>query len=51
MFGAVGSLVLFLKLKSDDIVIFLFPILKEHFLIIAILPRGKFYLFEVAETE
>ena len=42
-FGAVGSLVLFLNLRSDGFVVFLFPIIKEHFLIIPILPRGKYY--------
>ena len=43
VFGAVGSLVLVLNLVSDGVVVFPSPILKEHFWIIPILPRGKFY--------
>ena len=40
VFGAVGSLVLFLNLVSDGVVVFPSPILKEHFWIIPIKVRA-----------
>ena len=44
MVGAVGSLMLFLNLRSDGFVVFLFPIIKEH-------SDSDTEVFEVAETE